>query len=68
MLASFTRGVAADRAAIIAALGEPWSNGQTEGRITKLKRLRRQMYGRGSTDLLRSRLLGASNLAPMHGK
>jgi hypothetical protein len=43
----------ANRAAILAALTEPWSNCQTESQITKLKRLRRQMYGRGNIDLLR---------------
>ena len=29
-----------------AALIEPWSNGQTEGQNTKLKLVKRQMYGR----------------------
>lgn len=28
-----------------AALTEPWSNGQTEGQNTKLKLVKRQMYG-----------------------
>jgi transposase len=35
----------------------PWSNGQVEGQVNKLKALKRQMYGRGSTELLRARLL-----------
>jgi transposase len=56
-LASFAKGLTADQAAIAAALTEPWSNGQTEGQITKLKLVRRQMYGRGNLDLLRARLL-----------
>ena len=43
-----------------AALKEPWSNGQTEGQNTKLKLIKRQMYGRAKLDLLRARLLGAS--------
>ena len=30
--------------------------GQTEGQITKLKLVRRQMYGRGKLDLLCARL------------
>ena len=38
----------------------PWSNGQTEGHITKLKLVKRQMYGRAKLDLLRARLLGAA--------
>ena len=43
---------------LAAALDEPWSNGQTEGQITKLKLVKRQMYGRARLDLLRARLLG----------
>lgn len=56
-IASFGRGVADDKAAIAAAIEEPWSNGQTEGQITKLKLVKRQMYGRANLDLLRARLL-----------
>ena len=33
------------------------SNGQTQGQITKLKLVRRQMYGRGKLDLLEARLV-----------
>jgi transposase len=58
-LASFCKGLRADLAAVTAALTEPWSNGQTEGQITKLKLVKRQMYGRGRLDLLRARLVGA---------
>ena len=36
---------------------EPWSNGPTEGHITRLKLLRRQMHGRGKLDFLRARLV-----------
>lgn len=57
MLASFGRGIVADQAAIRAALAEPWSNGVTEGSVTKLKLVRRQIYGRGKLDLLRARLV-----------
>jgi transposase len=56
MLASFGRGIVDDQAAVCAALTEPWSNGVTEGHVTKLKLVRRQMYGRGKLDLLRARL------------
>jgi transposase len=45
-LASFATGIASDRDAVRAALVQPWSNGQTEGQITKLKLVKRQMYGR----------------------
>ena len=57
MLASFGKGIVADLAAVKAALTEPWSNGQTEGQITKLKLVKRQMYGRARLDLLRARLV-----------
>jgi transposase len=46
-----------DRPAVDAALTLPWSNGQTEGQITRLKLLKRQMYGRANLDLLRLRVL-----------
>ncbi|TSD82674.1 transposase, partial [Mycobacterium sp. KBS0706] len=45
---------------IIAAIISPWSNGQTEGQITKLKLVKRQMYGRGKIDLLQARIIGAT--------
>jgi hypothetical protein len=32
---------------------------QTEGQITRLKLVKRQMYGRGKLDLLQARLIGA---------
>jgi transposase len=59
LLASFVNGLRADESAVAAALVEPWSNGQTEGQITKLKLVKRRMYGRAKLDLLRARLIGA---------
>jgi transposase len=56
LLASFARGITADRQAVAAAIVEPWSNGQTEGHITKLKMIKRQMYGRANPNLLHARL------------
>jgi transposase len=58
LVASFARGVTNDEAAVRAAITSPWSNGQTEGQITRLKLVRRQMYGRGKIDLLQARLIG----------
>lgn len=49
-----------DLAPVEAAVCGPWSNGQTEGQVTKLKMLKRQMYGRASIALLRKRLLYAA--------
>jgi transposase len=59
-LSSFAAGIASDRNAVRAALMQPWSNGQTEGQITKLKLVKRQMYGRAKLDLLEARLIGAA--------
>lgn len=60
LIAPLARGVAKDVAAIWAAITEPWSNGQTEGQITRLKLVKRQMYGRAKLDLLEARLIGAA--------
>jgi hypothetical protein len=59
LIASFASGVARDEAAVRAAITSSWSNGQTEGQITRLKLVRRQMYGRGKIDLLQARLIDA---------
>jgi transposase len=57
---SFANGIRKDIAAVRAAIVSPWSNGQTEGQITKLKLVKRQMYGRAKLDLLEARLIGAT--------
>jgi transposase len=59
LIASFARGVLNDEPAVQAAISSSWSNGQTEGQITRLKLVKRQMYGRGKLDLLQARLVGA---------
>ncbi len=59
-VAAFARGLRTDAAAVMAALQEPWSNGQTEGQINRLKTLKRQMYGRANIDLLKARLVATS--------
>ena len=59
-LGSFAKGIVQDLAGVHAALTQPWSNGQTEGQNTKLKLVKRQMYGRAKLDLLRACLLGPS--------
>ena len=47
-------------AAVRAAFELRYSNGQTEGQVTRLKLLKRQMYGRAKLDLLRQRVLHAA--------
>ena len=59
LIAPLARGIARDLAAVRAAITEPWSNGQTEGQINRLKMIKRQMYGRAKLDLLEARLIGA---------
>ena len=44
VLSSFARGLRADVEAVAAALREPWSNGQTEGQINRLKTLKRHVW------------------------
>ncbi len=56
-LQGFASGIKRDYAAVQAALSLPWSQGQVEGQITRLKFLKRQMYGRAHFALLRSRVL-----------
>ena len=46
-----------DLVAVRNAISEPWSNGQTEGQINRLKTLKRSMYGRAGVELLRARML-----------
>jgi transposase len=59
-LSSFAKGIIADCDAVKAAILHSWSNGQTEGQITKHKLVKRQMYGRAKLDLLEARLIGAA--------
>lgn len=58
LVGTFANGVEKDFAAVRNAISSPWSNGQTEGQITKLKLIKRQMYGRAKIDLLQARLVG----------
>jgi transposase len=57
---TFAAGLEQDGAAVRAALTTHWSSGQAEGQITRLKLLKRQMYGRAGFDLLRRRVLLAA--------
>ena len=57
LVAPFAKGIIKDKVAVSAAISSNWSNGQTEGQITKLKLVKRQMYGRGKLDLLQARLM-----------
>jgi transposase len=43
--------------AVRAAFESPWSSGQVEGQINRVKFLKRQMRDRANVDLLRARVL-----------
>ncbi len=53
----FGRSLRQDLDAVRNAVTEPWSNGQVEGQINRLKTLKRAMYGRAGVELLRARML-----------
>ena len=53
----FGKSLRQDLDAVRNAMTEPWSNGQAEGQINRLKTLKRGMYGRAGVDLLRARML-----------
>jgi transposase len=56
-LVSCARGLRRDLHAVMAALRSPYSQGQTEGHVNRLKMLTRQTYGRASFDQLRRQVL-----------
>jgi transposase len=56
-LASFAERLRKDLAAVRAALDTPWSTSPVEGQISRLKTIKRTMYGRAGFSLLRSRVL-----------
>lgn len=56
-LHGLARSLCRDKGAVLAALSLPWSNGQVEGQVNRLKLIKRQMYGRANFDLLRLRVL-----------
>jgi transposase len=58
-LQGFVTGVLRDKAAVMAGLTRPQSNGVVEGKVNKLKLIKRMGYGRASFPLLRQRVLHA---------
>jgi transposase len=59
-LQGLAKGPRRDYAAVKAALTLPWSQGQVEGQVNRLKLIKRQMFGRAQFDLLRLHVLHAS--------
>lgn len=58
-LQSFAHGVEEDYDAVKAGLTLALNNGQVEGQVTKIKLIKRMMYGRAEFPLLRQRVLHA---------
>lgn len=58
-LQSFVVGIERDKAAVIAGLTLPHNNGLVEGKVNKLKLIKRMMFGRAGFPLLRQRVLHA---------
>ncbi|MBB5110022.1 transposase [Streptomyces spectabilis] len=56
-LHSLVNGLRRDQDAVIAGLSSSWSSGQVEGQNTRVKRIKRDGYGRVNFDLLRTRIL-----------
>ncbi|MFD3998763.1 ISL3 family transposase [Streptomyces sp. NPDC058583] len=56
-LRTLANGMRRDRAAIQSALTTTYTSGAVEGNVTRIKLLKRQMYGRANFDLLRRRIL-----------
>ena len=59
-LKRFAGKLRADQDAVQAGLTLRWSNGQTEGQVTRLKLIKRQGYGRCGLDTLKRRFLRAA--------
>ncbi len=63
-LKSFARGIQQDKAAVLAGLSLPWSQGPLEGHVNRLKLIKRSMYGRAKLPLLRARVLHVAEKEP----
>lgn len=59
-LHALAAGVERDRDTAIAGLTLPWNSGVVEGHVSRIKILKRQMFGRAGFALLRKRVLLAS--------
>lgn len=58
-LQRFANGLERDKAAVLAGLTLVHSNGQVEGQVTRIKLIKRMMFGRAGFALLRQRVLHA---------
>ncbi|MFD9947471.1 transposase [Nonomuraea sp. NPDC059023] len=58
-LKSLVNGIRHDLAAVTAGLSMEWNSGRVEGNVNRIKRIKRDGYGRASFDLLRLQILHA---------
>ncbi|MBT0774141.1 ISL3 family transposase [Kineosporia sp. J2-2] len=58
-LRSLVNGIRQDLAAVTAGLTLHWNSGRVEGNVNRIKRIKRDGYGRASFDLLRHQILHA---------
>ena len=56
-LQNFAKNLLKDFEAVNNAVITPYSNGQVEGQVNRLKNIKRMMYGRASFELLRNMVL-----------
>jgi transposase len=56
-LRSFANGIRRDQQAVTNGLTLPYSSAAVEGNVTKIKMIKRQMYGRAGFALLRKRVI-----------
>lgn len=56
-LRRFAQHLERDLDAVTAGLSHPWNSGVVEGRVNRIKMLKRQMFGRAGFELLRKRVL-----------
>jgi len=56
-LHSFATGIRQDQDAVTAGLTLPYSSAAVEGNVTRIKMIKRQMYGRAGFTLLRKRVI-----------
>jgi transposase len=52
-LSSFAKGLEQDLDAVTAGLTTRWNSGPVEGRVNRIKMIKRQMFGRAGLPLLR---------------
>jgi transposase len=56
-ITGFAGGLTSDLEAVVAGLTGPWNSGSVEGAVTRIKKIKRQLYGRAGFELLRTMVL-----------